>query len=346
MEIYVYTPQGFETGGIELLHQLCHELNNHEDINAYIWHERSVTISETYKQYGNNGVVTDLPPKGSILIFPESWVRKANEPRYKDYQKVIYFESVYYYEANIPKDQYLKFPENTIFMSQSWYAYTWLQEKVGIDSIHVTDYLNDEYMNADLSKPRKRQIVYNPNKGLMVTKRIMAELPDEKFVPLVNMTVSEVKNLLEESMLYIDFGNHPGKDRIPREAAMCGCCVMTSREGSADNDCDVPIYSEYKFYEDFLKQAVKQIKFVLDNYEFCDGDFDSYREMIRGEKALFRYGVKQLVEKLKEVPMTNEEYKEKLLNLYIELIEKHKSDKAALKEIDIAFDEPLAEVSE
>lgn len=104
MDIYIYTPQGFETGGIELLHQLCHELNTYEDINAYIWHDRNVVISETYKHYGNSGVVTECPPKGSVLIFPESWVRKANEPCYKDYQKVIYFMSVYYYEANIPKD--------------------------------------------------------------------------------------------------------------------------------------------------------------------------------------------------------------------------------------------------
>lgn len=44
--------------------------------------------------------------------------------------------------------------------------------------------------------------------------------------------------------------------------------------------------------------------------------------------------------------MTNEEFKEKTLNLYIELIEKHKDDKTALKEIDIAFDGMLAEVSE
>ena len=44
--------------------------------------------------------------------------------------------------------------------------------------------------------------------------------------------------------------------------------------------------------------------------------------------------------------MTNEEYKEILLNAYIELIEKHKDDKAALKEIDIAFDGMLAEVNE
>ena len=43
--------------------------------------------------------------------------------------------------------------------------------------------------------------------------------------------------------------------------------------------------------------------------------------------------------------MTNEEYKEKILNIYIDLIEKHQGDKAALKEIDIAFDAVLAEVN-
>lgn len=305
MNIYIYTPQGFETGGIELLHQLCHELNNHEDINAYIWNEKSVSISETYKQYGNSGVVTDLPPKGSVLIFPESWVRKANEPRYKDYQKVIYFMSVYYYEANIPKDQYMVFPENTIFLSQSWYAYWYLQGK-HIESIYVTDYLNDEYMTADLRKPRKRQILYNPKKGLEVTKRIMAELPDEKFVPIVNMTVAEIKSLMEESMLYIDFGNHPGKDRIPREAAMCGCCVITNREGSAAYYEDVSIPNEYRIdmtCENSLDEAARMIKYCLNHYDdyLLSADFMEYRFRIIDEKVNFKEGVMTLVKKLRVV---------------------------------------------
>ena len=305
MNIYIYTPQGFETGGIELLHQLCHELNTYDDTNAYIWNEKSVSISETYKQYGNSGVVTDLPPKGSVLIFPESWVRKANEPRYKDYQKAIYFMSVYYYEANIPKDQYMVFPENTIFLSQSWYAYWWLQGK-GIESIYVTDYLNDEYMTADLSKPRKRQIVYNPKKGLEVTKRIMAELPDEKFIPIVNMTVSEIKSLLETSVLYIDFGNHPGKDRIPREAAMCGCCVITNREGSAAYYEDVAIPHEYRIdmtCENSLDEAVRMIEYCLNHYDdyLLSADFMEYRFRIIDEKVNFKEGVMTLVKKLRVV---------------------------------------------
>jgi hypothetical protein len=61
------------------------------------------------------------------------------------------------------------------------------------------------------------------------------------------------------------------------------------------------------------------------------------------QRYLLKLSTKQIIGGSR---MTNEEYKEKLLNAYIELIEKHKDDKAALKEIDIAFDEPLAEVSE
>ena len=43
--------------------------------------------------------------------------------------------------------------------------------------------------------------------------------------------------------------------------------------------------------------------------------------------------------------MSKEEFKEKILNLYIELIEKHKGDKQTLKEIDITFDKPLEELN-
>lgn len=43
--------------------------------------------------------------------------------------------------------------------------------------------------------------------------------------------------------------------------------------------------------------------------------------------------------------MTKEEFKEKILNLYIELIEKHKGDKQALYEIDMVFDKPLEELN-
>jgi len=41
--------------------------------------------------------------------------------------------------------------------------------------------------------------------------------------------------------LYVDFGKHPGKDRMPREAAVHGCCIITGRRGAAGNPFDIPI---------------------------------------------------------------------------------------------------------
>ena len=300
MEIYVYTPQGFETGGIELLHQLCSELSTYADINAYIWYRdmSKAYISDCYKKYGNIFKVTDLPPKGSVLIFPEAVATQLHNKQYEGYTKVLFWESVYWYEYWIPKSQYLRFPDGVIHIAQSYYACEWLKRETNIDAIMVTDYLNDEYMNADLSKPRKRQILYNPKKGLDITTRIITQMPNEKFIPILDMTVSQVKALMEESMLYIDFGNHPGKDRIPREAAMCGCCVITNRKGSADNLIDVPIPSDYKFHECFMNLAISQMKFVLDNYNGCKYDFDDYREIIKNEKGWFKKDVEKLVSKL------------------------------------------------
>ena len=307
MKIYIACLKKLTTGGIELLHQLCHELDNYEDIDAYIWFEdgKDAYIPDCYKEYGNRFVIDGNPDKDIVLIFPEVWVSKTFYPKYAEHQKVIFFMSVDYYVANIPKNLYLKFPKDTIFMSQSWFAYWYLQGK-HIESIYVTDYLNDEYMTADLSKPRKRQILYNPKKGLEVTKRIMAELPDEKFIPIVNMTVSKIKSLMEESMLYIDFGNHPGKDRIPREAAMCGCCVITNREGSAAYYEDVSIPNEYRIdmtCENSLDEAVRMIEYCLNHYDdyLLSADFMEYRFRIIDEKVNFKDGVMALLKKLKVV---------------------------------------------
>ena len=305
MNIYVACIPKLVTGGIELLHQLTAELNGYEGINAYIWFPDwfGAYIPEPYKKYGNTFAVTNEPDKGSVLIFPEVMVDRANSEDYRDYQKVIYWESVFYYEKWIPKDQYLKFPKDVIHIVQSYYAMDYVEKNTGIRPIYVTDYLNDEFMSADLSKPRKRQILYNPTKGFEFTKKIMAQMPNETFIPIQNMTTSEVKALMEESMLYIDFGNHPGKDRMPREAAICGCCVITSTEGSAYYTGDVYIDCRYKIprKDENLGKIAETITYLLDTYDISKTGFDFYRGLIRNEKKEFKQGVAELVDRLRGI---------------------------------------------
>ena len=103
-----------------------------------------------------------------------------------------------------------------------------------------------------------------------------------------------IENLMRSSKLYIDFGNHPGKDRMPREAAICGCCIITGKRGAAANDVDIKIPSQYKISDSDISLIADRIKYVLKNYEDLTSDFDSYRDKIRHEEAVFDAEIKRI----------------------------------------------------
>lgn len=95
-------------------------------------------------------------------------------------------------------------------------------------------------------------------------------------------------------MVYIDFGHHPGKDRIPREAAMRKCVVIASTFGSCGNNVDVPLLSEFKIdaVDSNIQAISDKIRFVFENYESQLHKQDFYRQTILNEHALFQNQVK------------------------------------------------------
>ena len=97
-----------------------------------------------------------------------------------------------------------------------------------------------------------------------------------------------VKNLLE-SKVYIDFGNHPGKDRFPREASILGCCIITGKKGCAHYYEDIPINDEYKFEEkeDTIPLIIRKIEECITHYDKKIIDFENYRLKIMNEKNQF-----------------------------------------------------------
>ena len=60
-------------------------------------------------------------------------------------------------------------------------------------------------------------------------------------MPIENMPAEAVHETLLKSQIYIDFGHHPGKDRIPREAAMSGNVVFLHERGAAAFHLDHPL---------------------------------------------------------------------------------------------------------
>ena len=104
------------------------------------------------------------------------------------------------------------------------------------------------------------------------------------------MTPEQVNDTLRSAKVYIDFGNHPGKDRIPREAAMCGCCIITGKMGSAQFFEDVSINEEYKFedIDENLYDVLDKIKYIFNNYNTEIEKFKQYRKKIMHEYKIFQ----------------------------------------------------------
>jgi hypothetical protein len=130
-------------------------------------------------------------------------------------------------------------------------------------------------------------VAYNPAKGYRFTKKLIQQCPDIEFRSIADLPPEAVVETLLSAKVYIDFGNHPGKDRLPREAATCGCCVITGRRGAANNDIDIPIPPEYKFSETNIESIKKIILECLSNYSSHQRNFASYVKKIRSEKAVF-----------------------------------------------------------
>jgi hypothetical protein len=197
------------------------------------------------------------------------------------------------------KDPILKLLD--FYMFQSHYAFEHFEELN--PKYYLSDYINEDFLKiqTDLSK-KENMVVYNPKKGFAFTEKIIKRAKDIQFVPLINMTRDEVIKTLQKAKVYIDFGNHPGRDKIPRETVILGCCVIINKRGSAAFYEDVPIPDEYKFEDrdENIPKIVDKIRDCFDNYEERYKDFEHYREFIRNEPQRFIEDLKKIFVKIEQ----------------------------------------------
>ncbi|WP_058953380.1 glycosyltransferase [Clostridium tyrobutyricum] len=304
--IYVLCPASYATGGTELLHQfvdLLIELKFNAKI-YYLPNDIKNPTPERFKKYKINSTHNIDDNKSNIIIIPEVSTQFVN--KFKYIRKIIWWLSVdnYYVSQSGIRKKIKKFlglykPYNfndfsVYHLVQSYYAYDFLKSKQIRNIEFLSDYVNADYINNDISylaKDRNDICFYNPKKGYEFTKLIIDKSKDNiKWIALENMNVNEIKELLRRGKVYIDFGNHPGKDRFPREAAISGCCVITGKRGAAKFYQDIPINDKYKFYDDVnnVDKIVNTIEICLNNYDNEIKNFQDYRNMIVNEKDKFK----------------------------------------------------------
>jgi hypothetical protein len=187
-------------------------------------------------------------------------------------------------------------------LCQSEYAFQFIGNKaknkknIGF----LTDYLHESFLNKSeeiINLTDKQDVIlYNPKKGVNFTKKIISKNNNLKFIAVENFTPDEVVDLLKKSKIYIDFGNHPGRDRFPREAALMGCCVLVGLKGSAMFHKDMPFDDKYKFLtkESNLTKISDTLLDIITNYKEHKDKFSTYREFIKTNKSIFIKEIKNI----------------------------------------------------
>jgi len=136
---------------------------------------------------------------------------------------------------------------------------------------------------------RVARIAYNPAKSRPIMAEFARRWPGIELLPLQNMTAAEVAAALASSLVYLDLGAHPGKDRMPREAALAGSVVLVANRGAAANGVDVPLPQAHKIdvLPDIVANAKRAYDAVLADPAAAHAAQADYRARIPRERDVF-----------------------------------------------------------
>lgn len=315
-KIYVCCPAYAHSGGPEALHVLAHDLREMGlDAKMLYYDVRKDVpdlVAERFKRFKVPYVTEKDDRPHNIVVIPEM------EPaRLRDFplsQRAFWWLSVDFYtlpwqwkgwmhllwwlkERTKRAVNFVADPEIT-HLCQSYYAMDYVTRRGFKNRFFLMDYLGREFVEAsvDFTSERENVVLYNPMKGIDFTRKLISASPDIRFVPLRGMSPVQVRDTCLKSKVYIDFGEHPGKDRFPRETAMLGNVIITNRRGSAGFHADVPIPDEYKFagVDDDIPAIRNLIQKSFMDYAQRVHDFDAYRDFIREDRTRFVSQIKKV----------------------------------------------------
>ena len=293
-KVYIGCPANKNSGGPELLHQLCSQLIQ-LGINASMLYTAVDSkfnpddpVHDLYKKYH---VPYTLAPENSernVLIAPESMTYLLYS--YKKTQRVFWWLSV---------DNYFKITINTILNRMAnalsgampkifyfdkadddiehWVQSEYARQFIKLNGIPenkiyiVEDYLRQDFLlsAAQIDLERKENFVaYNPKKGFEITRQLINLAPDISWRPIENMTPAQVQELL-----------------------------------AAANSVDINIPDEFKFDERTanLNHVIEKIRAVFENFSAAYDKQADYRARILNDKNRFAAEVADAVN-MKNLP--------------------------------------------
>ena len=321
-KIYIVCPPKIATGGPEALHQLGSVLIK-LGLDAKMLYSKYMLnpVHPFYEKYKVPYVRKIVDSQETLIIIPESMTNLI--AKYPLSEKKIWWLSFDFYEILMNHRERKKNTIQNLLSSKKYEEYRFepnkrvthwyqshrtklfLETKILDNQIaYLCDYVTELFFDdlPDLKEIKKENIItYNPKKGLEVIETFKNELPQYTWVPLEGMTREEMRDVLRKAKLHVDFGYFPGRDKIPREALVSGCCLLTGRGGTAEFPEDLGIPEKYKLHSNEQKQEIiiPLIIKLMTNFEEARNEFIPFREFVMNEK-------KRMIEDAKELFLIKE----------------------------------------
>lgn len=321
--VLIFSPS-MRTGGPEALHQLAHEIARHGGEARMVYYDRPYEMAgdriqagdgpfpalDHYARYEPRVLREARLGPDTLLVFPEPLAKTA-AAREGSCRRALWWlslDNVLTENPEIRDEAYRKrffADRDLVHFYQSAYAQHFLMSQQPAQYVALSDYTDPEFIASRrtdaIDRPiaeRAGNICFFPTKGRELAAHFIATSEALRetahFVPIENMTKPQVRETLSAAKIYIDFGHHPGKDRVPREAAVAGAVVLLHATGAAQYFGDHPLRPEYRFTMADVVSGALQDK-VQDILADPAPHFDAqafYRQTILLEREQFETQVK------------------------------------------------------
>jgi hypothetical protein len=300
-KVFIFCPAGVVSGGPEALHQLSYALRQRGVAAFMVYYPRPLPVPEPYRRYQPSIAAVPDDDEDSLIVVAE--VITSIVWRFKRATRAIWWLSVdnYFKWQHInPGPSVLEDRPDIAHLCQSHYVRMFLTDRGVTRTLMLTDYLTPEIFSPGPAAGRSAVIAYNPKRAPETTERLMAGPAGHVWLPLEGMDQDAVAALLRQVRVYADFGQHPGRDRIPREAALSGAVVVTGRRGAAAFPEDLPIPDRFRLDEqapDFESQAHALLTELLGSetaFAEAWAEQASYRAWAGGDRDRFEAEVDRL----------------------------------------------------
>ena len=300
-------------GGPEALHQLAHAINRlgGDAYMAYCSSADPVRLSgadfecsadsgsteRAYSEYCPR-VFKKISLGGSLVVFPEVMSDLALNFRGP---RAIWWLSVdtgVVFNPKLRDEGYRRDMFSRAGLAnfcQSEYAHEFVASNGGA-ARRLFDYV-DRGFRPDPRAPERDTIAYNPARNLEAANKFWGSFKfPGQLAPISRMTRGAVRETLQKTSVYVDFGSHPGKDRIPREAAACGAVVLLRRAGAARHYGDHPLDPYYLFSDGDAEsgELAHRVLTILENPQHHWATQARYRERVSREFSEFEGQVKDI----------------------------------------------------